>query len=401
MSLKRLTAFAFLEVKDLLDPTRPLSDEAVDPHIHTAMSWLKRAQEANSDGGVSAYYSIMNGWAPSFVETTGYILGTVIRYSQEFPEEKWNKVIEHMGEFLLKMQLPSGAFQAYTRGKLAKKPIIFNTGQDLLGLCDMFERTHSRKYRSALVKTATYLTSAQNKDGSWTEINYDDKVHSYHSRIAYGLVKAYWITNDKRFLHAAKKNLDWTCSLQHENGWFDHAELSTFSSSDPVTHTLAYTTEGLLFSGLLLKNKRYIDTALKTISKLARIYQKDGQIWATYNDAWESTSCYVCLTGSAQIAQLWWIGYFLTRQTRYKLAAKKMNRFLMARQPLHPFDPNISGGMAGSFPIMGDIARRQGYCRLAFPNWATKFYVDTLLQERASRTKSDHRKRLMGKYVYS
>ena len=38
-------------------------------------------------------------------------------------------------------------------------------------------------------------------------------------------------------------------------------------------------------------------------------------------------------------------------------------------------DERIKGAISGSYPIWGE------YQRLAFPNWATKFFVDALLLE--------------------
>ena len=42
---------------------------------------------------------------------------------------------------------------------------------------------------------------------------------------------------------------------------------------------------------------------------------------------------------------------------------------------------NIKGAIKGSFPIYGDIINNKGYCRMAYLNWATKFFIDALLAE--------------------
>jgi hypothetical protein len=57
----------------------------------------------------------------------------------------------------------------------------------------------------------------------------------------------------------------------------------------------------------------------------------------------------------------------------YTVLARTLLKAIAARQDLNSPYPATRGAVAGSAPIWG------GYCRLAYPNWAAKFYIDALL----------------------
>ena len=68
----------------------------------------------------------------------------------------------------------------------------------------------------------------------------------------------------------------------------------------------------------------------------------------------------------------------LTGQAKYKEAARRINRYLMARHDVRNSDPRLRGGVPGSWPPWGD------YGRFLILNWATKFLVDALSLELSS-----------------
>jgi hypothetical protein len=395
MSVKRYYSFFQQLIGERL-PGRKRSSTRQSAKL--AFGWLKQAQDVTGDGGVSAYYSVIGGWAPSFVETTGYIIGTFLRYGAQFKDKTALSRARKMGEFLLKMQLPSGAFRAYPpSSNKQSEPVIFNTGQDLLGICDLYHLTHAKKYLVSLNSCAEFLINTQNKDGSWTEEAYDQKTHAYHSRVGLALVKAFILTKNKNYLRAAQKNLDWTCGLQKKNGWFRQAELPGFAGVDPITHTISYVIEGLLFSGLLLKDKKYLRAALLSLEKIKKISPTKPP-FATYDSLWNPTANYICLTGVAQLGYLFGVAFQLTGDASFLNSAQSYNHFLKKTQPVSSGDRGLRGGIAGSYPLAGDLLRLTGYSRLAYLNWATKFFLDSLLQEHQNLSISNIK---MGAYVYS
>jgi hypothetical protein len=97
---------------------------------------------------------------------------------------------------------------------------------------------------------------------------------------------------------------------------------------------------------------------------------------------WEPAVFSSCLTGSAQIAGVCYLLYEHTAERRYLEEADRLMNFLKALQPLDPAVPGVHGALAGSLPLTG-VYQTGGY-----PNWATKFFADSLMMklriERAS-----------------
>ncbi len=68
----------------LADITRPAAEAQQSHAVHLAgaIDWLCRAQDVRNDqpdaGGVSAGWSFEDGWLPSYPETTGYIIETML-----------------------------------------------------------------------------------------------------------------------------------------------------------------------------------------------------------------------------------------------------------------------------------------------------------------------------------
>ncbi len=399
MLLNRIAAITLESALDFFPRYVAVRDN--DNQAFLALKWLIKAQQVTGDNGVSAYYSIVNGWAPSFIETTGYILGTFLHYDSIFPELDLQKKAQKMGDFLISMQLKNGGFRAYppSSGRLSQ-PIIFNTGQDALGVADLFFLTRRSTYEKSMIKASDYLLKEQNGDGSWTEKHYDQQTHAYHSRVAWALAKAYHLSGRKKYSVAAQKNLDWTLSLQQRNGWFDRAILPGFNATEPITHTISYTIEGLFWSGLLLKKDVYIDSALRSLTALSNLY-KDGMLWATYDQAWQPTSRYVCLTGAAQIAASWLAAYALTGEKKYLRSGEQLLNWVKKKQTHSVLDPNLNGAIAGSYPLSGDLLAQKGYCRLAYPNWATKFFLDALYMNKIATSYDKNKKIIKGVYVIS
>lgn len=113
------------------------------------------------------------------------------------------------------------------------------------------------------------------------------------------------------------------------------------------------------------------------------MYQIKGNLWRQLlNDTsgnldqnWMSTDRWACVTGNAQIA------FFLRKMSNlfndnymntaadYLINDLKKIHFMGGIE-----DPNIYGGLPGSYPIGGS------YCSYAIPNWGVKFFADALLQ---------------------
>lgn len=343
-------------------------------HLAAAMSWLCAAQDANPDGGVSGFYDMGSGeWSPSYPETTGYIIPTFFDYASFRGETAYHQRALGMAEWLLTLQLDNGAFPAPPWLGPERKPIVFDTGQMMHGLIRAYTETLDTRFLTASQQAADWLTNIMELDGSWRKHTYLEHVHTYNVRVTWAVARVYKATGAEKYYQAALRNLDWALAQQTSDGWFDNAAFSP--GEEALTHTLAYTIRGLLEAGRILERQPIIEAAQRAADALLQRQTEDGYLRATYGPAWHSSVTYSCLTGTVQMAIIWFELYKLTDQPHYLEAAQAANHYVKQAQGQHPNHTGINGGVAGSFPIYGEY---QAYLSL---NWAAKFLADSLMLE--------------------
>src|SRR5574343_1324529 len=100
--LKRLV----LKDKLGLGLTAPSSNRT---HLDAAIAWLKHAQDVTGNGGVAQTYLIRSKrWAPSYPETTGYIIPTLYRYATLAGDQDACARALRMADWEIGIQLPGG-----------------------------------------------------------------------------------------------------------------------------------------------------------------------------------------------------------------------------------------------------------------------------------------------------
>lgn len=356
------------------------SADSLDEHLQDAMRWLCTAQDVTGCGGVAAYFDLARGaWAPTYPETTGYIIPTFFDYAEFTGDPTYRDRALDMARWLLTLQLPNGAFPL---GPLwshwERKPIVFDTGQIIHGLIRAFEETNQSEFIEASCKAGDWLLKVQSPDGSWTNGEYLEVAHAYSARVSWALVRLYEACHEERFREGGRLNLEWCRDQQGEDAWFRNA--SFLPGREPLTHTIAYTIRGLLEGGLLLKDDTMVSAARRAAACLSVLQERDGYLRGTYGPGWRSSVDWSCLTGVVQMAQIWLRLYQLFGDSRDFDAAVRANIYVMARQVRRSGVPGVDGGIAGSFPIQG------AYQSFQFVNWAAKFFVDSLLLESAIRS---------------
>lgn len=367
-------------IRDSLGIFYPEKDNKI--HIKAGLDWLKYAQDQSGDGGVAAWYSLLTDWMPSYIETTGYIISTFLECSVYLKDSDLKNRAIKMGDFLIRMQNPDGSFRRQVpKVTNDPEPIIFDTGQDIIGLTDLFKHTKIHKYLDSAIKAADFLCLNQEKDGGWIKYEYGGIARTYETRSSWALLKVFEITKNQKYKNCGVKNLNWAAKQQNINGWFKNNDLPHPNPDDPLTHTISYAIEGFLWSGILLNEKKYINIAKKTADKMLEYFTKHGFLPGTFNKNWRSKDHYACLTGDAQIALVWLELYKISKDMKYLKTAKKLNSYLKKTQDITTKDKNIKGGIKGSFPIYGDLIGLKGYCRMAYLNWSVKFFIDSLLAE--------------------
>ena len=82
-----------------------------------AIDWLCRAQDVRNGhadaGGVSAGWSFEDGWLPSYPETTGYIIETMLAAAKVLQRPELVARAQRMIDWELSIQQPDGAFPGH------------------------------------------------------------------------------------------------------------------------------------------------------------------------------------------------------------------------------------------------------------------------------------------------
>ncbi len=345
-------------------------------HLVAAAEWLERAQDVARDGGFSGRYRLDTGWGSSYPETSGYIVPTLLALASELNADRFRERARRCVDFLLGLQHDDGAFPAGEVAENRTRPSVFNTAQIICGLAAWHAASGDDRAIAAATRAADWLVSLQEADGAWRRHVYNDVPTTYSAHASCWLADLGKRTGNATYLNAAARHLDWVLRHQDpETGWFD---LSGFRPSDhearrAVTHTIAYTLQGVLTTSEILGREDGLRAAARAARGIARRLELSRWLPGVLDSSWRPQADYACLTGNAQMALVWFRLYALEGDTRLLNAALKALDLVKAAQPMASPNPAIRGGVPGSDPIWGH------YLYMALPNWAVKFFVDALL----------------------
>jgi len=342
-----------------------------------AVHWLLRSEDSGPDDG-SSCFGLRFGWTAGYPEVTGYILYTLLKYHKLTREaDAYNKYATRMADWELSVQLPCGGFQGgYVDSK--REPVAFNTAQVMQGLTRAYEATQDERYVDSACRAGDWLVEIQEEDGAWCKHVYLGEFRVTDSRIAFPLLQLWRCTGDRKYHDSAIRSLAFVSELQHANGWFPLCDNSKAHVHEPLVHTLAYTCEGLLKSGILLQENSFVECARCTADALLRRFEVERVLRGRLDSRWRGTVNWACLTGCAQASEIWSLLSLLGGDVWYLNAALRMNDYLCAVQDLTTRIPGIRGALPGSEPFGG------GYHPHAFPSWATKYFCDALMCEDAA-----------------
>ncbi len=353
-------------------------------HIDRAVQWLCRAQDAFPDGGVARSYALVysgyferKGWIPSYPETTGYIIPTVFDVAHLNGSSHLHERAIRMTEWECAVQMENGAVMGGTVDQ-SPTPAVFNTGQVIFGWIRAFTETGREEFMASAIRAGRYLLSQQSADGSWRKNLSDfatDRLpsYTYNTRTAWALALLGETTGERIFSDACRQNIEFALNQQNRNGWF---KANCLNDPDrPLLHTIAYCIRGILEAGQLLGQERYLDQARLAADALLARLQPNGSLSGRFDSQWTPSVEWSCLTGDAQMAIIWGRLFEITEDADYLKAMQRINTYLKGVQLLHTDQPDICGGIAGSYPLKG------GYGTFEILNWAVKFFIDALLLE--------------------
>jgi hypothetical protein len=339
-------------------------------HLDAAISWLRRAHDKSPDDGVSYGFSLLGGWRPSYIETSGYIAETFFELAGEHPDQGYGERAVAICRWLVEVQNSDGSFAnpAYN----PEIGIVFDTGQDLFGLVRAYEETGDEAFLEAAGRAGNWLVEIADSEGRWTRNTHNAIPHVYNARVAWALLYLNSIDPDPDPAReqVARANLDWALSQQQANGFFDQCAFT--ADAAPFTHTIAYAIRGLLEAGRLLEEAKYQEAATRGAEAVAKHVQENGFIPGQIDIQGRPSATYSCLTGNCQLAIIWGKLFEQSGNVLFRDAASNALGYVMAHQDIATFNLDIRGAIKGSHPVWG------AYSRLTYPNWATKFFIDAM-----------------------
>jgi hypothetical protein len=371
---RRFGALCSLPLADALGGLSFGRERAADSSgeaMSAAARWLCRTHDVTGRTGSSKAFSLLHGWLPAYPETTGYVIGTLLQYRDRIGDPSLADRARAMGDWEIEVQnADGGVMENYVRTPPSRS-IVFNTGMVIHGWIDLHARVGDCRYLEAGERAGNFLVRNQQADGRWGgEQEYAGIPHTYNSRVDWALLRLAEATGDGAYRRTAIRNLDWVLSAQRENGCFDSCIFKP--GMLPSTHGLAYTMRGLLESAVLLEEDVYLRAAQKTAAALADVFERFGKLAATYDGTWTPGTRSECLTGTAQMSGVWLRLFQISGDRRLRDLGTAAVEQAASRQIRSGWS-DVDGGLPGSFPVYGR------YAPLQFPNWATKFLLDSLM----------------------
>jgi hypothetical protein len=362
--LKPLVSFARVAWRDGTT-TRP-PPRSPEEHLLAAEAWLCRAQDVAGNGGISYGYTLRTGWGAPYPETSGYIASTFFRLGTA-RDPSYAERAKRIVRWLVEVQNPDGSF---ANPRYGQEGIVFDTGQVLFGLVCGYERTADPALLGAARRAARWLVDVAGPDRRWTRNEHLGTPHVYNTRTAWAMLRMNAIDPEPEREAVARANLDWALAVQAETGFFDHCSFKP--GQPPFTHTIAYTARGLLESGLLLKDARYVDAATRCADATLAHLRDDGFLPSRIGIDGRPASTSCCLTGNCQFAIVWSrLGEAVSRPA-YASGIRRALAFVMSAQDIDAADADVRGAIKGSQPVWGR------YAPMSYPNWAAKFFVDAM-----------------------
>jgi hypothetical protein len=298
----------------------------------------------------------------------------MIRYARTAGDPESFERARRMADWEAAIQLSDGGFQGGIFGSEPVASSTFVTGQVLFGLVAAFEEFREERFRTAASRAGDWLLSCLDTEGRFVRGFSHfcaSGAKAYEARTGAALAELGDLLDEPRFRDAAARMACYAMRMQQRNGWFAENDLDFHDR--PLTHTIGYVLEGLQEIGVRLQRPDCLDAVRRTLDALEPVIGKDGRLPGRWRADWSPAVQWVCLTGSSQIAGVFFRMYKLSRDRRYFQAGRTLLGSVCFAQEMAPGIEGIDGGIRGSYPFDGDYGQ---WCVL---NWATKFFADSFM----------------------
>src|SRR5262249_41188480 len=158
------------------------------------------------------------------------------------------------------------------------------------------------------------MITSLSPDGYWREAEShlaNAPIHAYNVRSAWALARYGNRLGHSDAVDVAVMNGHWVCTMQRPDGWFDHMSFNI--AEPPITHTIAYTVQGLMELGAIVGNEEFIRRSERAARAIfASQNAEDGSLPGQYMEGWRPVGEFTSITGNAQMAI---IGHRLAKLT--------------------------------------------------------------------------------------
>jgi uncharacterized protein YyaL (SSP411 family) len=351
---------------------RPVQGET-RAHARAAADWLLRAQSACPGDGLSqGYYPCaeLRGWAAAHVDTAGGVATSLIDYWRLEGDPDVRERALTLSLWLIGLQLSTGAVDQGGGRAHEEQPCALSTARALDGWVSAHAVTGRPAYLAAVRRAAEFL-AADLGDQGWFQTTRRPARPAFMAHAAWSLYRAGLATGRRKYCRSSLRVAEAVLPFQRPNGWFAPGRAA--SGRAPLVHTMAATLRGLLELGLLAGRTDLVDAVRRGTTPLIGATRRDGFLAGRFDDGWRPAVRWSCLSGTAQLAAVCYRLFEHDHDLRYLEAADRLLDYLKALQPLGPGGVAYRGALPGSHPLAA------GCAPLAFPNWATKHFLDALL----------------------
>jgi malonyl-CoA O-methyltransferase len=293
--------------------------------VESAVRWIRRHVLESGGIAVSSHQRV------AYPEVTGYYIPTLLALGER-------DLALAFSDWLTGVQRPDGAFG----GPGMDETFAFDTGQVMRGWVAILP-THPAVETPLRRACDWLLASADASTGrlpvpapgaAWSLGSRGEVSEAIHLYVLAPLAAAGEILGEPRYRRFAERSRDY---------YLRHVNCTRFDEPNLLTHFYAYIQEALVELGCL-------DEARRGMADVARHQQENGAVPAYSDVPW------VCATGIAQLAQVW---FRLGETAR----AERALGFLWSLQ-------NPSGGFFGSYGVGAAYFPDQE------PSWGVKYAIE-------------------------
>jgi hypothetical protein len=343
--------------------------------VNLAKKWLlnsgiqKISKNKKINGGFNSWYDLKSKTYPFiYSEITGYGITTLLNMSQEMKKNLLIKRAKIAADWLIKnAQHESGGFKVRyiknKRGKYTFENLLyaFDTGIIAFALANLFKITNDEAYLESAERAASFLMKSQKEDGLFYAFynlktkqflditdKWSTQSGSFHAKVAMGLINLWKITGNESYRKSAKIACHAALKFQDIGGRF----ITYRDSKETHLHPHFYSAEGLLYAGLKLNEKAFIESAVKACKWALDNQLDSGGIPFLYTGdkfiEYERTDIL------AQALRLGTVLYSLGKlEEAYMPALKRLKERLCTFQLLNKADKGQTGGFLFGFDFDG------------------------------------------------